>query len=748
MLSMGGAALQPGSGEAELYFSEGMAAQEAGDPARAEAFYNQAVLADPNHAGALHNLAVLRANAGRVIEALDLLRRAILSDPTTPEARFNLGTLFLEHGEIDAAISELSTAISLRPDYPEALVNLGRALADKSEIDRAMELLLKAEALAPTYAPALINLGALFMARGEYREAGHRYALVLHQDPTSAEAAYSVANALKALGRYEEAIAFYDQAQALQPAYVDAMINQANTLRELDRLDEAVQTYGRAIALKPDAAKLHLNLGQILRDRGDAEAARAALDMALQLDPEDAQARLARLMAELPLVYADEAEIAACRRRYAEGLERLAAWASTEERRKALARAVGMSQPFYLAYQGQDDRELQAAYGRLVTGVVAELFAPLPAPAAPTAGERIRVGIVSGFFRAHSNWKIPIRGWLKGLDRSRFELIGYQTNPRRDAATEEAERLCDRFVQGPMTLEGWRERIAADAPHVLIYPELGMDPTTPRLAAQRLAPVQCASWGHPDTTGLSTIDLYLSSELMEPAGAEDLYTETLVRLPGLGVQLEPQAPAQAASRDVFGFRPEGVVFWCGQSLPKYLPQYDVVWPRIAKEVGGPCRFVFIGLPQASAADALFRKRLDAAFAVAGLDVDQYCVFLPRMTEADFSSAIGAADVFLDSLGWSGCNSALEAVAHDLPIVTWAGPFMRGRHSAAILQAIGATETVAPDVDGYVALAARLAKDAGFRAEVRARMAAGKGRLTGEDSVRALEAVLERAVRGQ
>jgi predicted O-linked N-acetylglucosamine transferase (SPINDLY family) len=743
--------------EAGLHFSEGVAAQQGGDLGRAETFYARAVALDPQHVGALHNLAVLRANAGRALEAMELLRQAVLADPTTPETRFNLGTLFLTHGQVEVGASELAAALALRPDYPEALVNLARARVLQNDADAAMELLLKAEALAPHYAPALTNLGALFMARGAYREAGQRYALVLHLDPGSAEAAYNVANALKALGRQDEAIAYYDQALARDRTYVDALINRANALRELERLDEAVETYGRALRLKPDSALLHLNLGQILRDRGDAEDARAALARALELDPEDAHAQLAAVMAELPLVYAEEAEVGESRARYAKGLEALAAWASTPERRGALARAVGMSQPFYLAYQAQNDRELQSAYGALVCSVAGEAFPLLPPPAAPAAGERIRVGIVSGFFRAHSNWKIPIRGWLEALDRSRFEVIGYQTNARRDACTEAAERLCDRFVQGPLSNDGWRERIGRDAPHVLIYPEIGMDPTTPRLAAQRLAPVQCASWGHPDTTGLPTIDLYLSSALMEPEEAQAAYTERLVRLPGLGVRLEPPAAAEPADRAALGLRKDAAVFWCGQSLPKYLPRWDAVWPRIA-QAAGACQFVFIGLPQASAAERVFRARLARAFAHAGLDVDQYCVFLPRMSEAEFSSAMAAADVFLDSLEWSGCNSTLEAIAHDLPVVTWPvvtwpgageqGGLMRGRHSAAILQAIDATATVAHDLDDYVAIAARLATDAAWRAEIRARVVECKARLWRDDAaVRALEDVLEQAVRG-
>ncbi len=118
----------------------------------------------------------------------------------------------------------------------------------------------------------------------------------------------------------------------------------------------------------------------------------------------------------------------------------------------------------------------------------------------------IRVGIVSGFFRSHANWRMPIKGWLEGLDRDRFRLFGYHTGTIRDAETEIAASLCERFVEGANSVEHWRREILADAPHVLIYPAIYMDQLSAPFAALRLAPVQCNSWGHPDTSGMPTLD--------------------------------------------------------------------------------------------------------------------------------------------------------------------------------------------------------------------------------------------------
>ena len=265
-------------------------------------------------------------------------------------------------------------------------------------------------------------------------------------------------------------------------------------------------------------------------------------------------------------------------------------------------------QPFYLAYQGYNDRDLQAAYGTLLCRIMAKHYPPAALARFPKAGEPVRVGIVSGFFRQHSNWKLPIKGWLSQLDRRRFRIYAYHTGVLKDAETDAAMAMCDRFVQGPLSIDDWRREILADAPHVLIYPEAFMDGVAAALATQRLAAVQCNSWGHPDTSGFPTLDYYLSSDLMEPPDGLDHYTERLVRLPNLSVYCEPiDPPSVATARQDLGLRSTATVYWCGQSLYKYLPQFDEVFPRIAR-AAGDCQFVFIEYQKRTRVTDIFRQR--------------------------------------------------------------------------------------------------------------------------------------------
>jgi predicted O-linked N-acetylglucosamine transferase (SPINDLY family) len=274
-----------------------------------------------------------------------------------------------------------------------------------------------------------------------------------------------------------------------------------------------------------------------------------------------------------------------------------------------------------------------------------------------------------------------------------------------------------------------------------------MDKVSAQLAAQRLAPVQCCSWGHPVTSGFPTMDYFISSDLMEPPNAADHYCEQLVRLPNLSIYYEPvDAVSASIDRAQLGLRADAVVYWCCQSLPKYLPQFDEMFARIAAEVPD-CQFTFIEFAAGETVTGMFRTRLERAFAAVGRNAGDHCVFLPRMSPDRFAAAIGQCDVVLDSIGWSGCNSILESLAHNLPIITFAGDMMRGRHSAAILEMMGLRETIARNAAEYVAIASSLGRDEGKRAALSSKIAGNKHRLYRDrECIAALEAFLERAVR--
>jgi len=684
--------------------------------------------------------------AGRLAEAERLYRLVCAADAGNARALHLLGVVAHQLGRADAA-DLLARAVALAPDFAEAHNDRGVVLAAHGKLAAASAAFERAVALKPDYVPARISLAMAMQRQGRLADAVVHYETALSLRPGLADVHLSLGAVLQQLGRLDAALAHCERAVALRPELAGAHNNLANVLRELGRIDEAIAHYDRALARDANFAMAHYNRGVALRRKGDIDSARTSFARAFAIRPDFLEADLAACMAELPVLYRDAAEIAERRTAYEAHLARLCAAVERAPAPGVLAAAVGAHQPFYLAYQGENDRALAGRYGALIARIMAARFEAPRLPPPPAPDEPVRLGVASGFFRHHSNWKIPISGWLRGLDRKRFRIFGYHTGSERDAATDAAAALCERFVEGARPLDGWRQAILADAPHVLLYPEIGMDPVAAQLAGQRLARVQCASWGHPATSGLPTIDYFLSSDLMEPPGAEAHYTETLIRLPNLSIACDPpDLRSFALDRPTLGLRAGAVAYWCCQSVPKYLPQYDEVFPRIARAVGD-CQFVFIAFAGGQRITEMFRARLERAFAAAGLAAGDHCVMLPRLDPDRFVAAIGQCDIVLDSIGWSGCNSTLESLAHDRPIVAFAGELMRSRHTAAILEMMGIRETTAHTIDDYVAIAAGLGRSATERAAVGARIAAGKHRVYGDRAcIAALETFLDQAAR--
>jgi predicted O-linked N-acetylglucosamine transferase (SPINDLY family) len=662
----------------------------------------------------------------------------------------DLAISYQQTGHLPEAENIYRKILKEHPNNSQTYVNLGFILRSRGQIDEAATCYKKALALNPYQADVYNDLGSALQAKGQLEEAIIYYLKTLEINPNHATAFYNLGSAYQLKGQLEEAIASYRKAAEYRPS---AMLynNLATALTQKGQIDEAITHYQTALQLNPNYENAYYNLGAALREQGKPEEAIASFDKCLSINPKNTAARWARCMAHLPVIYPDSASIGACRNLYYTELAELAKTIPLKVPREisAAALAVGSQQPFYLAYQGLNDRDIQQLYGSLVCRIMAAAypqFVPCPTMPLHPSGEPLRVGIISGFFYHHPVWRIIAKGWTENMDKSRIHLYGYYTGRKRDDETESAKRNFSRFVDNVYSFEDLCNTIVNDNLHAIIYPEIGMDSTTVRLAALRLAPVQCVSWGHPDTSGLATIDYYLSSDLMEPSDGDDAYTEQLIRLPNLSIYYTPnEVPDIEIDRESFGLRPESVLYHCCQTLFKFPPDYDEVFPRIARQAGD-CQFLFSSLPGSGTSINLFRSRMYKAFDSFHLNADNHIVFMPYLGQAEYKALNSLCDIFLDPIGWSGCTSTLEAVDCNLPIVVLPGSLMRGRESGAILSMMGITETVAKNPDEYVSIAVNLAKDPEWRRQVSEKIAGKKHILYRDQTcVTALEDFIEGVV---
>ena len=718
----------------------------AGSLLAAEAGYLRILAQDPCQPDALHLLGMLACDRGDCDGGLRMIDVAIGLRPYRSAFHNTRGHALAISGRLTEAETAYRAAWTLQPDTMEIANNLGCLLRDRGDIGGALEWLGRASMLAPDSVEVAGNLADILASTGADRRSLLLLRQALLRHPDSVEIRNRIGRLLLELGQLEEAEESFGAALRVQPDHAPSLNDLGVVLADQGRTAAALQCFRDALRCDPHCADAYYNEGCMLHLDNRIDEARECHNQAIDADRLHGRALWARCMVELPILYQAADNMPLQRARFTRQLEALSASADDPKVARSLAASVGACQPFFLPYQGECDRALKAIYGILVARVLkaAQMTPADWRPRGGSRGKEIQIGIVSGFFREHTIWRLMLKGWLSQLDRGRFSICAYHTSTIEDNQTALARRLSPRFVGGRGV--DIRAAIVTDQPTVLLYPELGIDPVAARLAGERLAPIQCVSWGQPETSGFPTIDFFLSSELMEPEDAASHYTERLVTLPNLGIHYTPdEREAEGCSRQTLGLRDSAVVFWCGQALYKYLPQYDEVFARIATEVVD-CQFVFIGFAKSQNVTECFRSRLWQAFAKRGLDADRHCLLLAPMSQERFLGTIRLADVMLDSIGWSGGKSTLDALAVAPVIVTHSGHLMRGRHTTAILGRLGVTETIAATVDDYVSIAVRLAHDPPMRAALRARIAAGRYRVVADTApIRALEVFLTNAV---
>ncbi len=582
---------------------------------------------------------------------------------------------------------------------------------------------------------------------GRLAEAESIYKDVLRADPANGPAHNNLGIAYKAHGKLDEANACYRRALKINPNDASAHANLANVLYDQGKVDDAFASYRRSLEISPDNADTHYNLGIALKSQGRMDEAIARCRRALEIRPSYfAAAWNAHLC--LPILYDSDEDIKSHRSRWEAGIEKLDRLVDLESRDGIFeaVKATTSSTNFFLHYQGMNDLALQKRYGALLHRVARAAYPDLAEPPRKRTivpGEKIRVGFLSPHLYRHTIYKLFGR-WITDLNGDEFETHAFHTGTISDQATSDLKEKSDFFYADLGSNQAAIQAIRSAKLDILIYLDIGMDPNIQLLAALKLAPVQCMTWGHPVTSGLPTMDYFLTSDLMEPADGDGHYSEKLIRLPNLSISYAPldEGPPADAGRDE-ARGPDGVVYLCSQNLFKILPRFDEVCARIASRAPD-ARFRFIGHASPFVTDSFF-KRLSRAFQGHGLDAGRYCTIHPKMSQSEFLAFTARADVFLDTIGWSGGNTTLETVALDVPVVTLPGPMMRSRHSYAILKMMGVEDTIARDIDGYVDIAVRLGVDPAWRHEIVGKMRKNKKKIYNDDqAIRGLEGFLNNA----
>jgi protein O-GlcNAc transferase len=707
---------------AEIHLSTGRNASAAG-------MLTRLTQLRPQDASAHRRLAGVLLSQGCTDQAIEVLRTAIAIEPGSTRAHNNLGQALMRLGRTEEAKASFQEALRLDPRYAIGCNNLGMAYTESAEFERAAECFRRALELDPTLAIAQFNLAIACERAGRLAEALQGYEAVPARAPEFADAWVGRGSVLTRLRRFEDALECLERALSLRPGDAATHHARGEALRKLGRKSEALQSLEFALRLNPDDVQGWCNLGVVQHELGEFDSAVRSHRRAVELDPANIEARtrlLARLIPSVPLT---QEEAMGARGTFDTQLLEFEGWSSTRVLSESEALTVSQQQFFYLSYEEESNRSLLERYRGACTARLASFdrerssgreCASVPPGLSGGPLRRFKLGLVSAHVHDHSVYNAIVRGWLKHLDRARFDIALFSIGATQDASTQEARASVEHFEAGSRPTNDWAAEIRRRRFDALIFPEIGMNETTLALASRRLAPRQFAAWGHPETSGLPTIDGYLSAELFEPRDAQDHYTEPLVRLPNLGVHCRPYGTvATPVDRERLGIDPNATLFICPGVPFKYRPKDDRILVDIARRLTR-CVFVFFEYEVAELSRKL-QARIAAEFRNARLDPARYLVSIPWQPRAAFFGLLQQADVYLDTIGFSGFNTLMQAVECHSPCVTYEGRFMRGRLGSGILRRLGLPELVALDKDQYVDLAVKLASSDAYRSEIRGKI---------------------------
>jgi protein O-GlcNAc transferase len=693
---------------------------------------------------------------GALPDAYAALQQMLEAAPRDVAVRKRLVDVATTLGDTQAALKHARTLAAQLPDDLDATFYLAKAELSAGNLDTAEVIIAKLDQTPAKDAPVFQLLkGNLLATRGDHAAADAAYVAATNLDASYAQGWRHLGNVRSATGQGASAITAWQRYVALVPNDKEVWIALAREHQILGELGNAEGAYERALnfvgddkaiatllrdlamvqieAQQFDRAKITLVrwlalgsdesaenlLAYVQNELGEAAEAKATLALAKHDAGHPGLARRVRRALLLPQVYASAQAMREARASYVQGLGELLE--SARSGAIDAAEVLALSQTnFLLAYQGENDLPLQSQYADLIHGLIAKVQPELVRPLARRvpSGKRIKVVYVSSFFRECTVGHY-FRSWITGLDAQRFERIVIHTGAQRDIFAETVAAQCDGFyVQRGGVLQV-AEAIRAQHADVLIYPEVGMGTMNYLLTNMRLAPVQCAAWGHPVTTGSSQIDYFFTCGEMEGEAADTHYREKLWRLPGIGTSYAAPPLVAPFAREMLGLSAEHRIFICPQSLFKVHPDNDEIFLDIM--AADPQAVILFFQGNWPAITQAFGARIGEGLVARGLPARGQVKFLPRVNAAVFRSMLAMCDVVLDTLHWSGGNTSLDALSVGAPIITLPGEFMRGRQTQAMLKTMDAIELIVPSREVYVQRALALASDGAMNNKLREKL---------------------------
>jgi predicted O-linked N-acetylglucosamine transferase (SPINDLY family)/glycosyltransferase involved in cell wall biosynthesis len=341
---------------------------------------------------------------------------------------------------------------------------------------------------------------------------------------------------------------------------------------------------------------------------------------------------------------------------------------------------------------------------------------------------RIRLGVLASHFTPQSETfaSLPI---YKSLDRNKFEIILISVVQTGHRLERYCIGLADVDIQLP---EGLTNRVTCirELDLDILFFATNVTLVTDDmllLASHRLARVQVTGMNSPTTTGLQSIDHYMSSAFVNPIfSVDDHYSEAIVSLESAAQCFDFATErfldeGESICRDDFDISESSIVYCSGANFRKVTPELELSWAKIIAAVPNSVLMLYPFNPNwsDSCPIAAFHDRINQTFIDHGLDLSRLIILDAAPTRSQVMNRLTLADIYLDSYPFSGMTSLIDPLMLNMPTLVMemdsACSLARG---SAFLRELNAEELIVRDVQSYINLAVQLGQDVSFRSRMK------------------------------
>lgn len=717
-----------------------LAQHKAGHLDVAQRMYSTILEFAPDHADALHNLAVIALDTGCAQQSLPLFQRALALDPQNWSYWLGYFDALLQAGCKDDAVEMLEQrqrhglTFTVLSDLVTHLVDALLLTAERANTpfatctdtppsdtaklekwlsDGRFEDAIKLAATLCRYYPKALSgwraLGAALVVQGRVEEAITPLKTALALAPLDVAVLSNLGHTLQRLGQPVAAEVHLRMALRVSPCHMATLLNLGTALKSQKRIEEATVFFNLAIQTDPLCYQAHTYLAQIFQEQGHFLASNGIYQKAIQLisalTPQSREAHAYHAMAleGLCVNFSKMANFSQ--------VAHLSDEAITHAKLALLADDKPLWERRLYALSYHPDLSASEIFSEFETW--GNRF---PAPNTDfsahdrTPNRRLKVGYVSPDFRRHTS-RFFFWPFFSNHNPDHVELFAY--------ANVEFE---DDFTQQFKTVFGhWRNirhlndaevaaQIKADGIDILVDGCNHMRDDRLGVFALKPAPIQVTWLGAAWTTGLKAVDYVLFDPFIAPP--ETIASEQIVRLPHCFVPFEsmavtdmPQPPPCLKN---------GYITFAYSGRSERLNHRTFrVWGEILKRL--PTAQLVLDF--AIFADPDHAEYFRGFMAQHGVDVSRVVM----RNSSNIFVGLHDFDILLDCFPHSGGTMLVDALWMGVPALTLAGRPPLGRIGTTFVMNLGLPDWVADSEEDYINKACRHAADVPGLTELRAGM---------------------------